>query len=119
MLTQALHFQASAHHLQSQAQTRCRIEGSGKRRYINKTIHGTKKNAQACLTGALRDQYSNRPDETLAVESKFGNPIRNQRTTESENLITLGSVGSSKVWRPMEGKNTEKNELPSPLLAKT
>jgi hypothetical protein len=31
-------------------------EADGKRRYFNKTIHGTKKDAQKWLTAALRDQ---------------------------------------------------------------
>ena len=30
---------------------------NGKRRYINKTIHGTKKDAERCLTAKLRDKH--------------------------------------------------------------
>lgn len=41
---------------------------TGKRRYINKTIHGTKKDAQAYLTGALRDQDLGRFVEPTKVQ---------------------------------------------------
>ncbi|MBX3172119.1 MAG: site-specific integrase [Candidatus Eremiobacteraeota bacterium] len=45
-----------------------RDQRTGKRRYINKTIHGTKKDAQAYLTGALRDQDLGRFVEPSKVQ---------------------------------------------------